>query len=63
MIEPTETENKDTLDAFIDALLAIAEEAQTEPELLKDAPVSAPVRRLDETTAARRPNLRWQPPE
>ena len=63
MIEPTETENKDTLDTFIDALLAIAEEAQTAPEKLKEAPISAPVRRLDETTAARRPNLRWQPPE
>jgi glycine dehydrogenase subunit 2 len=63
MIEPTETENKDTLDRFIDALLAIAEEAQTAPGKLKDAPVSAPVRRLDETTAARRPNLRWEPAE
>jgi len=60
MIEPTETESKQTLDEFCDALLAIAEEAKTTPELLKQAPVRAKVKRLDETAAARRPKLRWE---
>lgn len=53
MIEPTETESKETLDAFADALIAIAEEARTQPELLKTAPHNAPVRRLDEVKAAK----------
>jgi len=53
MIEPTETENKDTLDAFADALIKIAEEAQTHPELLKDAPHATPFGRMDEVKAAR----------
>ncbi len=53
MIEPTETENKDTLDAFADALIKIAEEAQTHPELLKDAPHNTPFGRMDEVKAAR----------
>src|SRR5205807_4632192 len=48
MIEPTETESKETLDAFCDAMLAIAQEAATEPEVLKRAPHHRPVRRLDE---------------
>jgi len=61
LIEPTETESLDTLDAFADALIAIATEARTEPELVKSAPHDAPVRRLDEATAARQPNLRWRP--
>ncbi|MCF6266196.1 MAG: aminomethyl-transferring glycine dehydrogenase subunit GcvPB [Desulfuromusa sp.] len=60
MIEPTETESKQTLDEFCDVLLAIAEEAKTTPELLKQAPVRAKVKRLDETAAARRPKLRWE---
>lgn len=59
MIEPTETESKQMLDEFCDALLAIAEEAKTQPELLKQAPVRAKVKRLDEATAARKPKLRW----
>jgi glycine dehydrogenase subunit 2 len=59
MIEPTETETKDTLDAFADALLAIAEEAERDPELLRTAPQTTPVGRLDEATAARQPVLRW----
>lgn len=59
MIEPTETESKQNLDEFCDALLAIAEEAKTQPELLKQAPVRARVKRLDEATAARKPKLRW----
>jgi glycine dehydrogenase subunit 2 len=53
MVEPTETEAKETLDAFCDALLAIAREAAEEPELLKAAPHSRPVRRLDEVRAAK----------
>ena len=60
MIEPTETESKDTLDQFADALKAIAEEARTDPQLLHDAPQKAPVRRLDEVRAAKELILRWQ---
>ena len=55
MIEPTETESKETLDAFCDAMLAIAREAAEDPQLLKEAPHSRPVRRLDEVRAAKRP--------
>jgi len=61
LIEPTETESLETLDAFADALIAIADEAETTPELVTGAPHTAPVRRLDEATAARHPNLRWRP--
>jgi glycine dehydrogenase subunit 2 len=61
LIEPTETESVETLDAFADALLAIAAEADSTPELVTGAPHTAPVRRLDEATAARHPNLRWRP--
>ncbi len=53
MIEPTETENKETLDAFADALIQIAEEARSQPELLKTAPHNAPLKRLDEVKAAK----------
>ncbi len=53
MIEPTETESKQTLDEFVDALLAIAEEARQSPELLKSAPHTAPLKRLDEVKAAK----------
>ena len=53
MIEPTETEAKETLDAFADAMRAIAREAAESPELLKEAPHSRPVRRLDEVKAVR----------
>jgi len=53
MIEPTETESKQTLDAFADVLLKIAEEARTDPELLKTAPHDTPVGRLDEVKAAK----------
>ncbi len=60
MIEPTETETPETLDGFIDAMRAIAEEAKTDPDLVKQAPYSTPVRRLDEARAARKPLLRWQ---
>jgi glycine dehydrogenase subunit 2 len=57
MIEPTETESKETLDEFAAALLAIAEEARTRPELLTAAPTTTPVGRLDEVSAARNPTL------
>ena len=60
LIEPTETELLETLDGFADALIEIAREAETDPELVTSAPHSAPVRRLDEATAARQPNLRWR---
>ena len=53
MIEPTETENKETLDAFAEALLKIAEEARTNPEILKSAPHNTPIKRLDEVKAAK----------
>ena len=59
MIEPTETESKETLDAFADALLRIAGEAAATPELVRRAPHRMPVARLDEVKAAREPNLRW----
>ena len=53
MIEPTESESKQTLDAFADAMLKIAEEAHTNPELLKEAPHTTPIGRLDEVKAAK----------
>ena len=61
MIEPTETESKETLDAFAEAMLKIAEEAQENPDFLHRAPHTAPVTRLDEVRAARHPKLRWKP--
>ncbi|VVB53557.1 glycine dehydrogenase (decarboxylating) subunit 2 [uncultured archaeon] len=61
MIEPTETENKDTLDAYAELLLKIRQEAKTNPEKIKTAPHNTPVRRLNETQAARNPVLRWTP--
>jgi len=61
MIEPTETETKDTLDYFANAMRRIADEARAQPELLHEAPVTAPVRRLDEVRAARNLVLRWRP--
>ena len=59
MIEPTETETKETLDAFCDAMVAIAREAAETPELLKEAPHSRPVRRLDEVRAAKQPIVKY----
>jgi len=59
MIEPTETEPKEVLDAFVEAMLKIAEEARANPVLLKEAPHNAPVRRLDEARAVREPVLRF----
>jgi len=59
MIEPTETESKETLDAFCHAMIKIAKEAEENPEIVKGAPHTTPVGRLDEVKAAREPNLRW----
>ncbi len=59
MIEPTETESKETLDGFIEIMRHIAAEALEDPESLKTAPHTTPVRRLDETTAARQPVLKY----
>jgi len=60
MIEPTETESKETLDQFCDAMIAIAKEAKENPEQVKAAPVSTPVSRLDEVLAARKPDVAWK---
>ncbi|MBF2703755.1 aminomethyl-transferring glycine dehydrogenase subunit GcvPB [Listeria welshimeri] len=60
MIEPTETESKETLDSFIDTMLKIAKEAEENPEIVQEAPHSTYVKRLDETRAARKPVLRYQ---
>jgi glycine dehydrogenase subunit 2 len=61
MIEPTETESLESLDAFIDAMRRIATEAETRPEQVTSAPHKTRVRRLDEVRAARKPRLRWKP--
>ncbi|MFL6040448.1 MAG: aminomethyl-transferring glycine dehydrogenase subunit GcvPB, partial [Gaiellales bacterium] len=58
MIEPTETEPKETLDAFCDAMLSIAKQAETDQQVLKDAPHSRPVSRPDEAQAAKRMHVR-----
>jgi glycine dehydrogenase subunit 2 len=63
MIEPTETESKQELDLFIDAMRSIAEEVERDPDLVRNAPHSTRVKRVDETLAARRPVLRWEPAE
>ena len=59
MVEPTETEAKETLDAFCDAMLEIAAEAAEQPELLKKAPHDRPVHRLDEVRAAKQPIVKY----
>ena len=61
MIEPTESESKEELDQFIDAMKQIAREAEESPEIIADAPHNTRVSRLDETAAARKPVLRWKP--
>jgi len=61
MIEPTETESRQELDAFIEAMLAIAKEAESDPTLVKTAPHNARISRVDEAGAARKPILRWKP--
>jgi glycine dehydrogenase subunit 2 len=59
MIEPTETESKETLDQFVAAMKAIAEECRTNPELVLNAPHTTPVRKVDEVAAARNPDLNF----
>jgi len=61
MIEPTETESKQTLDAFVDAMIEVAREAETSPETVKQAPHLTRLGRLDEARAARKPRLRYRP--
>ncbi len=61
MVEPTETEGRDELDLFIDAMKSISAEAANDPDLLKKAPLTTKVGRLDEVAAARKPVLRWRP--
>ena len=59
MIEPTETESRENLDQFVETMVAIAEEAEENPDLLRQAPRRVKVRRLDEVLAARNPKLKW----
>jgi glycine dehydrogenase subunit 2 len=59
MIEPTESENKEKLDEFVDTMLQIAQEAKTNPEHILSAPHSTPVKKIDEVTAARHPDLKY----
>src|SRR5712692_1056317 len=61
MIEPTETETRETLDYFVSVMKQIAEESRTNPKTVKTAPHTTPVGRLDQALAARKPNLRWMP--
>ena len=62
MIEPTETESKEEIDLFVDALISIAKEVETDPDLVRKAPHNTRTPRVDEVTAARKPILRWTPP-
>ena len=62
MIEPTETESLATLDRFVEAMLEIADEVESSPEVVRTAPHTMPVKRLDEVTASRKPNVRWKSP-
>lgn len=62
LIEPTETESKQELDRFCDALASVAQRAAAGDQALKGAPYFAPKKRLDETRAARKPILKWTPP-
>ena len=60
LIEPSETEDLETLDLFVDALIEIKHEAETQPELLKNAPHTLPVKRLDDVKAAKDLNIIWK---
>src|SRR5690625_4806835 len=62
MVEPTETESKETLDRFIEVMEQIVGEIKENPDIAKNAPYETPVRRLDEAMAARRPDLSYEPP-
>lgn len=61
MVEPTETESLRTLDGFVKAMLAIANDIENDPEVVRGAPYTTPVKRLDEVAASRKPNVRWRP--
>ncbi|MBF0176590.1 MAG: aminomethyl-transferring glycine dehydrogenase subunit GcvPB [Magnetococcales bacterium] len=61
LIEPTETESREELDRFVAAMTAIRQEAQTNPDMVRRAPHATPVKRLDDTVAARKPDLVWKP--
>jgi glycine dehydrogenase subunit 2 len=63
LIEPTETEDMDTLDSFVDTMVTIREEAESQPEMVKGAPYTLPVKRLDDVKAARELDLKWSPVE
>jgi glycine dehydrogenase subunit 2 len=63
MIEPTETESKETLDRFAEIMIGIDMESKENPDQVRNAPFNTPVGKLDEAMAARKPNLRWTPPE
>ena len=62
LIEPAETESKETLDAFVVSMKEILEEAYTQPEMVKGAPYNTPVRKLDDVKAARELDLAWKQP-
>lgn len=59
MIEPTETESKETLDAFVDAMIRIKDEAKEDPDMVKNAPHTTPYKRVDAVRAAKIPILKW----
>ncbi|MBI1865620.1 MAG: aminomethyl-transferring glycine dehydrogenase subunit GcvPB, partial [Nitrospirae bacterium] len=59
MIEPVETESKEEIDRFVKAMIAIADEAEKNPDVVRNAPHTTPVRRLDDTRAVREPDVRW----
>lgn len=59
MIEPTESENKEILDEFVDTMILIAQESKTNPEKILSAPHTTPVKKIDEVTAARHPDLKY----
>jgi glycine dehydrogenase subunit 2 len=61
MIEPTESESMETLDSFITAMKMIAQEAESQPDVVRAAPHTTKISRLDEAEAARKPILRWKP--
>ena len=61
LIEPTETESRETLDAFVEAMVTILGEAQADPAHVKGAPYTMPVRRLDDVRAAKQLELTWRP--
>jgi len=61
LIEPTETESRHALDGFVEAMIAIRDAAYEDADKLKQAPLTMPVRRLDDVRAAKQPDLKWVP--